>query len=49
VWQLTPQLVSDRVSDYDFLRGLVLLLIGIYGLIEFFIGYRYFRRLKRLR
>jgi TIR domain len=49
VWQLTPQLVSDRVSDYDFLRGLVLSLVGMYGLIEFFIGYRYFRRLKRLR
>lgn len=45
VWKLTP----DRVSDYDFLRGLVLSLIGIYGLIEFFIGYPYFRRLKRLR
>lgn len=49
VWKLTPQLVPDRVSDYDFLRCLVLLLLSIYGLIEFFIGYRYFRRLKRLR
>ena len=49
VWKLTPQLISDRISDYYFLRGLVLSLIGIYGLIEFFIGYLYFRRLKRLR
>ena len=49
VWKLTPQLIPNRVSDYDFLRGLVLSLIGIYGLIEFFIGYLYFRRLKRLR
>jgi hypothetical protein len=49
VWKLTPMLVSNRVSDYNFLRGLVLSLVGIYGLIEFFIGYCYFRRLKRLR
>lgn len=49
VWKLTPQLTPDRVSDYDFLRGLVLSLVGIYGLIEFFMGHRYFRRLKRLR
>jgi hypothetical protein len=49
VWKLTPDLVPDRVSDYDFLRGLMLSLIGIYGLIEFFIGYRYFRKLKQIR
>ena len=49
VWKLTPQIIPDRVSDYVFLRGLVLSLVSIYGLIEFFMGYRYFRRLKRLR
>jgi hypothetical protein len=49
VWKLTPQLISERVGDYDFLRGLVLSLIGVYGLIELFVGYLHFRRLKRLR
>ena len=49
VWKLIPQLAPDRVSDYGFLRGLVLWLAGVYGLIELFIGYRYLRRLKRLR
>jgi len=49
VWKFTPQLIPDRVGEYDFLRGLVLSLIGIYGLIEVFISYRYFRRIKRLR
>lgn len=49
VWNLTPQFVSDRVSDYNFLRGLVVSLLSIYGLIEFLIGYLCFKRLKRLR
>jgi hypothetical protein len=49
VWKLTPQLISERIGDYDFLRGLVLSLIGVYGLIELFVGYLHFRRLKRLR
>ena len=49
VWQLAPQLAPDRVSEYGFFRGLVLSLVGVYGFIELFIGYRYFRRLKRLR
>jgi hypothetical protein len=49
LWKLIPLVLSDRVSDYKFLRGLVLSIIGIYGLIEFFIGYCYFKRLKRLR
>ena len=49
VWKLSSQFAPDRASDYDFMRGLVLLLVGVYGLIELFIGYRYFRRLKRLR
>lgn len=49
VWKLASQLAPDRVSDYFFLRGLVLSLVGAYGLIEFSIGYHCFRRLKRLR
>ena len=49
VWKLAPQLIPERLSDYDLLRGLVLSLIGAYGLIELFVGYLYFRRLKRLR
>jgi len=49
VWKLSSQLAPDRVSDYGFMRGLVLLFVGVYGLIELFIDYRYFRRLKRLR
>lgn len=49
VWLLAPKLFSDRGSDYDYLRGLVLSLAGLYGLIELVIGYRYFRKLKRLR
>ena len=49
VWKLSPQLAPDRVSDYGFFRGLVLSLVGAYGIIELFLGYRYFRRLKRLR
>lgn len=49
VWKLSSQLAPDRASDYGFIRGLVLLLVGVYGLIELFMGYRYFRRLKRVR
>ena len=49
VWKLVPQLPPEWGTDYGFVRGLVLSLVGIYGLIEFFIGCRYFRRLKRLR
>jgi len=49
VWKLSPQITPNRVSDYNFLRGLVLSLVSVYGLIEFVMGYRYFRRLKRLR
>lgn len=49
VWKLTPQLISERVGDYDFLRCLVLSLIGVYGLIELLVGYLHFRRIKRLR
>ena len=49
VWKLEPLFAPARSSDYDYLRRVVLLLVGIYGLIELFIGYRYFRRLKRLR
>lgn len=49
VWKLSPHLAPNRVSDYGFSRGLVLLLVVVYGLIELFVGYRYFQRLKRLR
>jgi len=49
VWKLAPQLFAERVSEYDFLRGLVLSLITGYSLIELFMGYRHFRRLKQLR
>lgn len=49
VWKLAPQVISDRDSDYSFFRGLVLSLVAMYGLIELFMGHRYFRRLKRLR
>ena len=48
-WKLSSQLSSYRASDYGFMRGLVLLLVGVYGFIELLVGYRYFRRLKRLR
>ena len=47
VWALTPQLASDRVSDYNFLRWLVASLVGIYLIIEVSIGYLYYRKLKR--
>ena len=49
VWKVAPQLIPDRVSDYSFFRRLVLSLVGVYGLIKLSIGYRYLRRLKRLR
>jgi len=49
VWKIASQVAPDRASDYGFMRGLVLLLVGVYGLIEFLIGYRYFRRMKKLR
>jgi hypothetical protein len=47
VWALVPQLAVERVSDYSFSRWLVLSLVGIYGLMELVIGYRYFRKLKQ--
>lgn len=49
VWLLAPLLASDRGSDYAYLRSLVLSCAGLYALIELMIGYRYFRKLKRLR
>jgi hypothetical protein len=49
VWKLTPHIAPSRVSDYGFLRTEVLALIGIYGLLELFLGYRHFMTLKRLR
>jgi hypothetical protein len=49
VWKLSSQLAPDRAIDYGFIRGLVLLFVGVYGFIELSIGYRHFRRLKRLR
>lgn len=49
VWKLAPQLGSGQASDYGFLRGLVLTLLGVYGLLEASMGYRYVRTLKRLR
>jgi hypothetical protein len=48
VWALVPQFAVERVSDYNFLRWLVLSLVGIYGLMELVIGYLYFRKLKQL-
>ena len=41
-----PEFAPDRVSDYGFFRGLVLLLIGIYLVVEGIGGYY---RLKSLR
>ena len=41
VWALAPQFTVAQA------RGLVVSLIGIYGLIELVIGYLYFRKLKR--
>lgn len=41
---LVPQLAADRASDYDFLRLLVVSLVGVYGLVEIVVGYRYFKR-----
>lgn len=49
VWKLSSQLAPDQAIDYGFIRGLVLLFVSIYGFIELSIGYRHFRRLKRLR
>lgn len=46
VWLLTPQLAPDRVSDYVFMRWLVVWLAGAYGVIELSIGYLHYRRLS---
>jgi hypothetical protein len=47
VWALAPQLAADRLSDYRFLRWLVVSLVGLYALVEVAIGYLYVRKLKR--
>jgi hypothetical protein len=44
---LVPLLPADRANDITFLRILVASLIGVYSLVEFAVGYRYFKRLKR--
>lgn len=44
---LVPQLAADRASDYYFLRLLVVSLVGVYGLVEIVVGYRYFKRLQQ--
>lgn len=49
VWLLAPQVAREQASNYSFWRGLVLALIGIYGLSELMIGYRHFKRMKRRR
>lgn len=46
VWKLSPYLVPDRASDYGLLRGVFLLFVVVYGLIELLIGCRFFRKLK---
>ena len=47
VWLMAPQIARDQARNYSFWRGLVLALIGIYGLSELLIGYRHFKRMKR--
>lgn len=44
---LVPLLPADRANDVVFLRILVASLAGMYGLVEFAVGYRYFKRVKR--
>ena len=44
---IAPKIAPN--SDPSFWRGLGLSVFGVYVLIELFIGYRYFRKLKRLR
>ena len=43
LWILVPQFATDPVSDYVFLRRLVVSLVSAYGLIELFVGYLHFR------
>jgi hypothetical protein len=49
VWLLVPRVAYERSSDYGFLRGLALLLVGLYGAVELSIGYLHSRRLKQRR
>jgi hypothetical protein len=44
---LVPLLPADLANDITFLRILVASLTGIYLLVEFAVGYRYFKKLKR--
>lgn len=47
VWALVPQLAGDRVSDYAFMRRMVLSLVAIYGMIELVLAWLHQRKLAR--
>jgi hypothetical protein len=49
VWKLVPPIFPGLASDYAFWRGLVLGLIGAYGLLELMIWFRHHKISKRLR
>jgi TIR domain len=49
LWKVASQAFREQSSDYAFWRVLFLTLVGLYGLVELAIGYRHWRRVRRLR